>query len=86
MQDWGAASDKDPLVPKAEWQEARAKPLHSPTMVSGYQAALEWVGEPPPLMSTALTHPCFYTRLSLFQLSAYQEHSFCHTTLIIYPE
>lgn len=32
--------DKDPLVPKAEWQEARAKPLHLQSMVPGYQAAL----------------------------------------------
>lgn len=79
--------DKDPLVPKAEWQEARAKPLHLQSMVPGYQAALGWVGEPPPLMSRALTHPGFYTSLkSLFQLSAYQEHAWLHPTLIIYPE
>lgn len=51
MQDWGAALDKDPLVLKAEWQGARAKPLQP--MVPGYQAAQ---GEPLPLMSRVLTH------------------------------
>lgn len=38
---WGGALDKDPLVPKARWQEARAKPLHSLPMVPGCQAV--WV-------------------------------------------
>lgn len=37
----GGALDKDPLVPKARWQEARAKPLHSLPMVPGCQAI--WV-------------------------------------------
>lgn len=37
----GGALDKDPLVPKAWWQEARAKPLHSLPMVPGCQAI--WV-------------------------------------------
>lgn len=68
-QDWGTALDKDPLVPKAEWQEARAKPLHSQPMVPGYRAALGWMGKPPSLMSRALPHPCFYTRLSYYSSS-----------------
>ena len=58
----GGALDKDPLVPKARWQEARAKPLHSLPAVPGCQAV--WVeGEsyswnPLPLCLI----PCFYTR------------------------
>lgn len=38
----GGALDKDPLVPKARWQEARAKPLHLLPAVPGCQAV--WVG------------------------------------------
>lgn len=62
---WGGL-DKDPLVPKAGWQEARAKPLHLLPMVPGCQAV--WVGMAgwgvvvvdliigiPPLMPRALT-------------------------------
>lgn len=63
----GGALDKDPLVPKARWQEARAKPLHSLPMVPGCQAV--WVEggilflQPPSLTPRALTpKPCFYTR------------------------
>lgn len=40
-QGWGAL-DKDPLVPKEGWQEARAKPLHLLPVVPGCQAV--WVG------------------------------------------
>lgn len=50
----GGVLDKDPLVPKAQWQEARAKPLHLLPMVPGCPAV--WVEggilflEPPPFM------------------------------------
>lgn len=80
--------DKDPLVPKAEWQEARAKPLHLQPMVPGYQAALEWVGgAPSPYVQSPHSPLLLYQVKSLSQLSAYQERSFwLHPTLIIYPE
>ena len=59
---WGAALDKDPLVPKARWQEARAKPWHSLPTVPGCQAV--WVeGESYSWNTLPLCLiPCFYTR------------------------
>lgn len=62
------AQDKDSLVPKEGWQEARAKPLHSLPAVPECQAV--WGGgilflEAPPLRPIALTPiPYVYTRPS----------------------
>lgn len=85
----GGALDKDPLVPKEGWQEARAKPLHTLPAGPGCQAVwgvCVWggnliLGSPRPLRPIALTPiPCLYTRPSAkflpHRLSACLEPSF----------
>lgn len=57
----GAALTKDPLVPKARWQEARAKSLHSLPTVPGCQAV--WVeGDLFSEHLSLMLYLCFYTR------------------------
>lgn len=57
----GGGLDKDPLVPKAGWQEARAKSLHSLPMVPGCQAVwvegVSYSWNPLPLCQSPHPHP-----------------------------